>query len=279
MSQASLVERLGYGPETRLLIINCDDLGSSHSANVATRAAMVDGVATSATLMVPCPWAREAASMFDRLPVGVHLTLTAEYDGYRWRGLTGGVSLHDGDGFLPKTGEAALVALDPNDARAECQAQIETALDWNVDVTHIDAHMSVMESRADLFAVYLDLAEAFRLPVRMARPEHFGELGFAGREPAAARGVLCNDHQIYPWPTPTCEVLFEAVPDLPPGVSEIFAHPVRDGAELRAYDTRRADMRAADAAGLTDPALRGLLDQHDVTLISFREIRELQRAR
>jgi hypothetical protein len=54
-----LVERLGYRPDDRLLIVNCDDLGSSHSANVATYRSMVDGVATSATLMVPCPWARE----------------------------------------------------------------------------------------------------------------------------------------------------------------------------------------------------------------------------
>ena len=31
----SLVERLGYGPEERLLIVNCDDIGSSHAANLA----------------------------------------------------------------------------------------------------------------------------------------------------------------------------------------------------------------------------------------------------
>jgi len=55
MARSSLAERLGYGPEDRLLIVNCDDLGSIHSANVATYRAMVDGVATSATLMVPCP--------------------------------------------------------------------------------------------------------------------------------------------------------------------------------------------------------------------------------
>ena len=79
MDKPSLVERLGYGPESRLLIVNCDDLGSSHSANVATFRSMVYGVASSATLMVPCPWAREAARMFKGFAVGVHLTLTSEY--------------------------------------------------------------------------------------------------------------------------------------------------------------------------------------------------------
>jgi predicted glycoside hydrolase/deacetylase ChbG (UPF0249 family) len=108
MGQPGLAERLGYGPEDRLLIVNCDDLGSSHSANVATFRSMVDGVATSATLMVPCPWAREAARMFEGFAIGVHLTLTCEYRGYRWRGLTNGASLHDDEGFFPTTTKVAL---------------------------------------------------------------------------------------------------------------------------------------------------------------------------
>ena len=36
MDQNSLAERLGYLACDRLLIINCDDLGVSHAANVAT---------------------------------------------------------------------------------------------------------------------------------------------------------------------------------------------------------------------------------------------------
>ena len=78
MSQPNLAERLGYGPKDRLLIVNCDDLGLSHSANVATFRSMVYGVATSATLIVPCPWAREAAPMFEGFATGVHLTLTCK---------------------------------------------------------------------------------------------------------------------------------------------------------------------------------------------------------
>jgi hypothetical protein len=135
MDKPSLVERLGYGPESRLLIVNCDDLGSSHSANVATFRSIVYGVATSATLMVPCPWAREAARMFKGFAVGVHLTLTSEYPGYRWRGLTNGASLHDHESFFPTTTEEALQRIDAKDARAECRAQIETAISWGVDIS------------------------------------------------------------------------------------------------------------------------------------------------
>ncbi|MGH6957306.1 MAG: ChbG/HpnK family deacetylase, partial [Caulobacteraceae bacterium] len=74
LAKASLAERLGYGPDARLAILNCDDIGSSHAANLASLEALETGVATSATLMVPCPWAREAAHMFAAADVGVHLT-------------------------------------------------------------------------------------------------------------------------------------------------------------------------------------------------------------
>jgi len=278
MAQPSLVERLGYRPEDRLLIVNCDDLGSSHGANVATFRALVHGVATSATLMVPCPWAREAVRMLEGLPVGVHLTLTCEYPGYRWRGLTDGASLHDGEGSLPATTEAALQRIEAADAHAECRAQIETALAWGVDVTHLDAHMNVMQARSDLYEIYLDLAEEFRLPVRMFSREDTEKQGFQARERAEARGLLFNEHIVYPWPRRTRDVFFEEIPKLPPGVSEIFAHPVLDGEELRTYDTLNADIRAHDAVCLTDPTVADLLDRHDIKRISFRELRDLQRA-
>src|SRR5438552_4611590 len=111
-NDTSLAERLGYRADDRLLIINCDDLGVSHAANVATFDAMANGVATSATLMVPCPWAREAAEMFAGLAIGVHLTLTSEYPNYRWGSLTGRASLHDDDGYFARTTVAAIERME-----------------------------------------------------------------------------------------------------------------------------------------------------------------------
>src|SRR5437763_1230357 len=108
----SIGERLGFAPEDRLLIVNCDDLGSSHAANVAIEAALRDGVATSATLMVPCPWALEGVELCRGFDIGVHLTLTAEYPGYRWRTLTGARSLHDDLGFMPATTEEVWARAD-----------------------------------------------------------------------------------------------------------------------------------------------------------------------
>jgi hypothetical protein len=62
---------------------------------------------------------------------------------------------------------------------------------------------------------------------------------------------LFNEHVIYyPWSQPTRGVFFKEIPKLLPGVSEIFAHPVLDGEELRAYDSLNAAIRAHDACAL-----------------------------
>lgn len=269
----ALAQRLGYRPEDRLIIVNCDDVGSSHSANVAAFRAITYGIATSASLMVPCPWAAEAARMFEGLSVGIHLTLTSEHADYRWRSLTGAASLHDAGGFLPATTALAVAQQDMEDVRAECRAQIEIALAWGVDVTHIDTHMDVLHASEALFAIYLDLAEHFAVPIRLPL-----QAAFPSRELAEARGILSVDHLIYTWPRPTRDVMFEACPDLPCGVTELFAHPVLDGEELRGYDRDHADIRVHDAAALTDPSMGALLDRHEVQRISYRELRALQRA-
>jgi chitin disaccharide deacetylase len=273
----TLAERLGYAPDARLLIVNCDDLGSSHAANQATDRAMRLGIATSATLMVPCPWAREAAQMFEDRAVGVHLTFTAEYPGYRWRSLTGAASLHDGDGFMPATTEAALARIELADARTECRAQIDQALAWGVDVTHLDTHMGVVQMREDLYDLYLDLAVEYGLAVRMFSRGLVERLGFPARDKAAARGVVFPDHWIAPWPRVTAEVFRQSIPGLKPGVCEIFGHPVLDGDELRGYDPDHVDIRVHDAACFVDPQMGALIEAAGAHPISFKPLRDLMR--
>ena len=274
----TLAERLGRAPDARLALVNCDDLGSSHAANVAILRALTKGVATSATLMVPCPWAREAARMAEGHDVGVHLTFTAEYPGYRWRSLTAAASLHDADGFLPATSAEAIARATPDDVRAECRAQIDQALAWGVDVTHLDSHMGVVQTDARFFEIYLDLAEEYRLPMRMVGEREDSRLGFRGRARAQDRGVIFTDHFLYGWGNDTRGFLAERVPVLKSGVSEVFAHPVDDGAELRGYDLEVPQMRVNDGLCFTDPATIALFDDAGIERISYRPLRELQRA-
>ena len=99
--------------------------------------------------------------------------------------------------------------------------------------------MNVVQARTDLYEIYLDLAEEFRLPVRIFSRESNEKQGFQARERAETRGPMFNEHIVCPWPRRTRDVFFEEIPKLPPGVSEIFAHPVLDGEELRAHDTEK----------------------------------------
>jgi hypothetical protein len=276
--QTTLSEALGHAADARLLIVNGDDLGSSHTANLAIARAMQAGIATSATLMVPCPWAREAARMLAGADIGVHLTLTAEYPGYRWRSLTGAASLHDADGFLPATAAEVFANADPAEVRAEFEAQIDQALAWGVDVTHLDSHMGTAQFDARFLEIYLDLAAQYRLPVRMISARADVALGLDGRRRASERGVLFPDYLLDSFPRPAREVLFERIPTLRPGVAEVFGHPVDDGPELRGYDQAQPALRADDARLFVDPAAIALIASAGATPISYRPLRDLQRA-
>src|SRR4051794_12692100 len=133
----TLAERLGYAADAKLLIVSCDDLGLTHAGNVATYDALRHGEATSASLMVPCPWARDAAGGYRGEDVGVHLTLNAELETYRWGPITHSPSLLDGDGGFPRTVEDAWDHADLDEVRRECRAQIERAIVWGFDVSHL----------------------------------------------------------------------------------------------------------------------------------------------
>ena len=110
--------------------------------------ALRDGVATSASLMVPAPWAREAAARYRGEDVGVHLTLNAEHDLYRWGPITHAPSLLDGDGGFPRTVDDLWDHADLDEVRRECRAQIERAIVWGFDVSHLDSHLAALHAAA-----------------------------------------------------------------------------------------------------------------------------------
>ena len=276
----SLAERLGYAPDDKLLIVNCDDLGSSASANRATAAAFAAGTATSATLMVPCPWALDGVAKGAAGGVGVHLTLTCEYPGYRWRSLTGAASLHDAQGYMPASTREVWAKADLDAVRAECRAQIDQAYAWGVDVTHLDGHMGAMTLEPRFFAIFLEMAQAYDLPVRMTTLRQEPDLGFPARALAAQRARLHPDHTATTWGRPSREAFTTILSKLRPGVTEVFLHPVEDGPELRGYDLKEkeAQIRVDDHALLGAPDLPALIADAGARLISFAPLRDLMRA-
>jgi len=274
----SLAERLGYAADARLIIINCDDIGSSHSANVASEAAMRDGIASSATLMVPCPWAREAVERFKDLDVGIHLTLTAEYPTYRWRSLTDAPSLRDEQGYLPRNGVELWKRADPAEVEAECRAQIDQALAWGVDITHLDNHMGTLQVNENLYPIYVKLAKEYKLPLRMIGTTADAQLGFASRAQADAAGILYPDFFSFQWGRRMMREVFDEYLAGPrPGVMEMILHCVGDTPELAAYDKTESAIRIHDADVGVDATMKAKFDRAGIKRISYRPIRDLMR--
>jgi hypothetical protein len=274
----TLAERLGHAPDARLLIVNCDDLGSSRSANVGVYEALRHGVATSASLMVPCPWSRDAAASWRGEDVGVHLTLNAEWETYRWGPITRAPSLLDGDGGFPRTIADTWDHADLEEVRRECRAQVERAILWGFDVSHLDSHMGTLQLRPEFFDVYLELAVDFGLPLRMGSAGGEKIVGFPYRALAEAEGVVFTDQFVLYQGVGARRHIERALFDLRPGVTEVYLHPAVDTDELRASHPDWSG-RVEDHAFLCqDPSLPDLIARAGATLIGYRELRELQRA-
>lgn len=272
----SLAARLGFGDDDRVVIINCDDLGMCHAANDGVYEALRTGVGTSASLMVPCPWARQAAATYLGEDVGVHLTLNAEWDRYRWGPISHAPSLVDGDGGFPRTIEDVWDHADLDEVRRELRSQVERAVLWGFDVTHLDSHMGTLQLRPEFFDVYLDLAVEFELPIRLSGASTERAIGFPFRRLAAEEGVLFPDHFVVT-SVGSRRAIERALFDLRPGVTEFYAHPAADTPELRAI-APDWPTRVDDHHLLThDAALRTMLTRSGVHLVGWQQVRDAQR--
>jgi hypothetical protein len=304
----TLVERLGYGQNDRVLVLSCAELGVFHSGNVAIYEALRNGTATTATLMVPAPWARGAAAQYRGEDVGVGLTLNAEHDLYRWGPITHAPSLLDGDGGFPRTAADLWDHADLDEVHRECRAQLERAIYWGFDVSHLDAHLDAVQLKPEFFDVFLDLAEEFRLPLRLPDAGAQRLAGFPFRALATDRGVVSPDRVVLTAGPGTGfggafsdeggiagvavdsneasgetagsraeEKLTELLASLEPGVTEICLRPALDTSELRAaapdWRARVADRELlATTAALAEAARAG-----EVRLLGYRALRDLMR--
>jgi hypothetical protein len=278
-SSPDLVGRLGHPAGTRLLIVTCDELGVTHAHNRGVYSALRDGLGTTAGLCVPGPWAREAAASYRGEDVGVHLTLNAEYDLLRWGPITHCPSLLDGDGGFPRTLEDLWEHGDTDEVRRECRAQIERAIYWGFDISHLSTHLGALELRPEFFDVALDLAVEFRLPLRLPPADAVRSIGFPLRDLAADEGVVSPDHVLRaPRNRSARAALDELLADLRPGVTEIVLRPADDTPALRSvapdWAARVDDGDLATAGG----SLQAIVRAAGAVPIGYRALRELQRA-
>ena len=274
----SLASRLGHSDDARLVIISCDDLGSCHGATVGVYQAIREGLATCASIMMPAPWARFAADEYNGEDIGVHLTLNAEHPSYRWGPLTHAPTLLSGEGGFPRSVDDLWEHADSTEVLRECRAQIERAIAWGIDVTHLAPHLTSITLRPEFFDVYLELAYEFKLPIRLPSTITAEAAGFPFRQLAADEDVVFPDHFDHDWRTGSRERVFAAIANLQPGVTEIHVQPAIDTPEVRALGGV-ADGWIDDLELVTaNQELRQAVSDSGAILIGYRELRDAMRA-
>lgn len=274
---SALASALGHDDEARLLIVSCSNLGQAHGANVGVYEALRSGLGTTATLMVPCAWSRDAAARYRGEDIGVQLTLNAELEQFRWGPITMSPSLLDGDGGFPRTVEDLWDHADLDEVRRECRAQIERSILWGFNVTHLGAHLDALQQRPEFFDIYLDLASEFDLPIHLPSGADERRIGFPVRELASAEGVLSPDHAVEVRSRPTRSVIEQAIFNLEPGVTVIRVRPAIDAPEIRGLDPNWSTRVDDYLVTAHDAGVRHLVERSGAILIGYRELRAAQR--
>ena len=277
------------------LILHGDDGGMCHASNMAIIQAIEGGVLSSSSIMMPCPWAKELslyAAGHPERDFGVHVTLTSEWDTYRWRPVapvTDVPSLVDEEGFLWKDERLVAQHARPEEVERELRAQIGRARSWGFVPRHLDSHMGALFVRAEfVLAFYRVAIEEGIAPlaadltdeqIQEINPEIQG----LSREPLAAlssmgfpilksfgalqRGTLEDKRG---W-------LLDRVGSFQPGIHEVILHPSVLSDELRAACPTAED-RHREYQLMMDSELKSGLKRRGVRMTNWIEARERAQA-
>lgn len=285
-----LLARMGYGHQDRVVIVHADDVGMCHASTAILPTLFGTGIATSASVMVPCAWFDEAAAWCKANPsadVGVHFTLTSEWQHYRWRALTttnSGSGLVDDDGYLHRGADAVFAQIDTTNATREIQAQYQRALAFGMQPSHCDSHMGTMFG-VNTFGAYMALSKQHNVPVFVPRLSEADLIrrGYddatrvyqmAALQALEAQGVPVFDQMRFldlGNPQQGINEVKQMFTELPTGLTYFIGHPVIDTPEIRAIapDWRG---RVRDFVVMTDPDLRTFVDDQGIHLIGWRDI-------
>ncbi len=297
-------ERLGFPAGKKVIIFHVDDAGMSYDSNQGTIQAMETGVATSTSVMMPCGWVADYFKHLKTRPdtdAGVHLTLTSEWDGYRWQPLVGrekAPGLYDEQGSFWRSVAQVVAHASADEVEAEIRAQVARFRAFGLEPTHLDSHMGTL-FQPKFLERYLKVGISEKIPVMF--PGGHNTLIAAeqrGNEATlqAARGigqtlwqaglpVLDDLHaDSYGWTLPAGEkATDEALRKLKtgryidllkaaqPGLTMIICHAT---APTEVFDkiSTSGPTRKGDLLAMTDPALKAFIEKEGIILTTWREV-------
>ena len=251
------------------LIIRTDDIGMSHSVNMAMERLVGTGLPVSVSVLFVCPWYQEAVEILKQHPrvaVGIHLALNSEWKNYRWGPVAGSgavPSLVDENGFFFPSADA-LHQHNPvlAEVEKEFRAQIDRALRSGLKVDYVDYHMGTATRWPEFRALTERLAQEYGLGMS----EYFGETEDAPQYSAA--------------PAVKGDSLVAMINRLKPGLSLVVTHVGIDDAELGALLDMNTDQplpemsknRQGELTALTSPRFSAALKARNVVLLTYRDL-------
>ncbi len=251
------------------LIIRTDDIGMSHSVNMAMQKLVSTGMPVSVSVLFACPWYQEAVEILKQHPnvaVGIHLALNSEWKNYRWGPVAGSTavpSLVDANGFFFPSSEA-LHQHNPQVAEVEkeLRAQIERALRSGVKIDYVDYHMGTVTR----YPEFREITERLAREYGLGMSEYFGETEDTPQYSAA--------------PAAKGDSLVVMINRLKPGLNLVVTHVGIDDAELGALldmntDEPLPDMsknRQGELTALTSQRFSAALKARNVVLVTYRDL-------
>jgi predicted glycoside hydrolase/deacetylase ChbG (UPF0249 family) len=290
--QATYAERLGWPKGARVVLFHVDDAGMSYDSNLGAIRATEDGVATSLSVMMPCPWVPHIAAYLKGHPqtdAGLHLTLTSEWKNYRWGPLAGPSAvpgLVDRDGYLWPEAADVLNHATAGQVETEIRAQLDKALAMGLRPTHLDSHMGTCFCEP-FVEVYVKVGLEKRIPILMIG----GHLQHAGAEVGRFRPLLqalaervwqgglpvLDDLVTQPTSAPDYDgrkrQLFKLLTEMKPGLTQIIVHCTAP-TEVFAQISGSGPARAAELRLMLDPEVRTFVQENGIVLTNWRELKE-----
>jgi len=286
-SQESLAEKLGYPENSKMLIIHADDAGVSHSENIATIRGLEEGVVNSSSIMVPCPWFPEIATYAkkhaDSADFGLHLTVTSEWKDFKW-GSTSSKnevqSLINHQGYFYPLVDSVVRHGKAIHVEKEIEAQIQKAISFGIDITHLDAHMGAVMSTPEFLKAYIKKGREYEVPVLLNREipalREMKDFEFTEKDV-----FVDSVYQAYPevYNDKAMDRFYEDIlNNLQPGLSCILIHLAVNNEEMMAVTKEHpywgSQWRQNDLDFFTGEKVRKLLEKNDIILVTWREIRD-----
>lgn len=289
-----VLKKLGFSNDDRVIIIHTDDIGMCQ-ASVEAFADLVDfGLISSGAVMVPCPWFLEAAKFAAAHPeadLGAHMTLTSEWETYRWGPISTRdpeTGLMDEEGFFHKTSEGVWANANPEVAVNELEMQIQRALQAGMNLTHIDTHMGSI-AHPSIIPGYVQLAIKYGLPPMIPRMTAEALAARGDVDDQAAEMAVGLIHTLEEMGIPLLDGLSglelsvasdrfdqtkQALKALKPGLTHFIIHPSKDTPELR-HITTSWDCRVADYETFMSEATREFIKNEGIQVIGYRALKEI----